>query len=279
MPRGVRLAGLAALGLALAPHGAVAQDCAAGGLREGRALVIGGTFTVVQIAAIATRHGDWWLGEPRGLHFSWGGSASRWQDFMLHGAVSYQLARAAAWAWDWACADSVTAGWLGALTSFAAGLPKEIGDGIHENGFSGTDMLWAGAGAALPALHRQWPGTRVATVKAWYWPSREFRNRTGAFPQLENDYAGQRLFLTLNPARKGGAGAWPDWLGIAVGHSVPAWISEPPVHRWYVVLDVDLRGVGVQADWWRPVAAVLDQIHFPAPGVRLTRGRVEAGLF
>jgi hypothetical protein len=173
----------------------------------------------------------------------------------------------------------VTAGWLGALTSVAMGLPKELGDGLHENGFSGTDFAWSVAGATLPALHRQWPTSRVVQVKAWYWPSRELRERTGPLPRLESDYAGQRFYLTINPARLRGGGRWPDWLGVAVGHGVPAWITQPPVHRWYVTLDVDLRALPVQTRWWGPVASLLDQIHFPAPGIRITNGSVEAGLF
>jgi len=34
-----------------------------------------------------------------------------------------------------------------------------------------------------------------------------------------------------------------------------------------------------RARWWRPVAAVLEQVHVPAPGVRLMDGRVSLGVF
>lgn len=265
--------GLPVVAALLSAAPARAQRCPA------RALAIGAAFVGAQGLAVGLRHGDWWQSRPRGFHAVWGGSASAGQDLLLHGAISYQLSRGAAAAWDWACAGRVTAGWLGAATAVAMSLPKELGDGIHENGFSGTDMTWSALGAALPALHRQWPATRVAAIKAWYWPSREYRDRTGRLPQLENDYAGQRFYLSLNPARHRGAGGWPDWLGVAVGHGVPHWIAAPPRHEWYVTLDVDLRALGVQNGWWPAVAGLLDQVHFPAPGVKITGGRLEAGFY
>ena len=133
----------------------------------------------------------------------------------------------------------------------------------------------------MPALHRTLPPSRSVLLKVWYWPSSEFRNRLpGALPQLENDYAGQRYFLAFNPGRlPGGAGPWPSWLGVAIGHSVPYWISQPPIHEWYVTLDLNMRGFAVRAPWWRKVASLLDQIHFPLPGVRARGGRWSVGLY
>ena len=128
---------------------------------------------------------------------------------------------------------------------------------------------------------RTTPATRSVVFKIWYWPSSEFRNRTpGSLPSLENDYAGQRYFLAFNPGRlPGGAGSWPSWLGVAVGHSVPQWISGAPTHEWYAALDLSLRRIGVEAEWWQSVATVLDQIHFPMPGVRVRNGQWNVGLF
>ena len=57
-------------------------------------------------------------------------------------------------------------------------------------------------------------------------------------------------------------------------------IADPPArHIWYATLDLEFRGLPVRARWWRPVAAVLDQVHVPAPGIRLSDGRVSLGVF
>ncbi len=257
-----------------------AQRCA-GGASTRRIVAIAGGFAAVQTGVILARHNDWWPTPTTSFHFTSGGSPSKSQDVLLHGAIAYQVSQLGALAWDWACISPTAAAWLGAALGIAVGLPKEIGDGLHEDkGFSTDDFGASVVGALLPALHRTFPTTRALALKVNYWPSAEFRNRANGLPQLENDYAGQRYFLTISPGRvPGGAGAWPDWLGLALGHSVPQWASLPPVHEWYVALDLNLRGLPIRTDWWQGLATLLDQIHFPMPGVRVSGGEVEVGLF
>ncbi len=276
-------AGIAAALLAAwaaAPRDARAQGCA--GIRGGRAALIAGAWAAGEAAMAAAAPSDWWTGPPRSFHANWtapGGSPAAGQDYLLHVSASYQASQAAGLAWEWACASPVAAGWLGALTAFAVGLPKKVVDGFHDTGFEAAKVLANAVGSALPAVHRQWPATRAVALKVWYWPSREFRDRAGPEPNLLSDYAGQRTWLSVNPARGGMAG-WPRWLGVAVGHGTPGWVAVWPArHDWYAGLDLDLRGLPVRARWWRPVAAVLDQVHFPAPGVRFRGGDVTFGFF
>ncbi len=258
------------------PARPAAAQCPAA--RGPRAAVIGVTYAGAEVAALAIRHADWWHPPRQAFHVVWGGSPSKGQDALLHMTITYQAAQAARLAWQWACVTEPAAAWLGAATGFALGLPKEIGDGLHQNGFSGTDMTFTALGALLPALHQSWPPARALQLKAFYWPSREYRTKTGQFPELENDYAGQRYFLTVNPARAGAATPLP-WLGLALGHSVPTWASVPPVHEWFLTLDVDLRALPVKARWWRAIAGVVDQVHIPLPGVRIVGGQTAVGAY
>ncbi len=237
---------------------------------------------VAQTASIVVRSSDWWTTPTSSFEAVWDGSANREQDGLLHAAFGYHTAQVAALAWDWTCVGSNTAAWLAAATGLAVGLPKEIGDGIHaDKGFSLRDITWTAAGAVLPALHRTVPASKSVLFKVWYWPSSEFRNRaSGAPPQLENDYAGQRYFLAFDPGRlPNGSPGWPAWLGVAVGHSVPYWISQPPIHEWYFTLDLSFRGLGVRAPWWNKVATLLDQVHFPLPGTRVRDGKWSLGFY
>src|SRR6185295_2128414 len=133
----------------------------------GRVAVIGGVYVAGETVALAARHADWWTPPRQSFHFIWSGSPSKGQDGLLHGAIAYQVSQLAALGWDWACVSRTTSGWLGAITGIAVGLPKELGDGLHQNGFSGPDMLWTAAGALLPALHRQFPGTAVVSLKVF----------------------------------------------------------------------------------------------------------------
>ena len=275
--------GLALAALALAAHPLRAQACH--GIRGDRAAAIGATWVAGEALAAVVHPSDWWPGPPGAFHFDWtnaGGSPAAGQDYLLHVTASYEASQAAALAWRWACASPMTAAWLGAATGFALGLPKKIVDGFHVTGFEAAKNLANALGALLPVAHQAWPATRVASLKFWYWPSAEFRRRApGSEPNLTSDYAGQRYYLSLNPARGGtGPGWWPAWLGVAVGHSTPAWITQfPAQHEWYVALDLEFRGLPVRTSWWPAVAAVLDQVHVPAPGVRLETGRVSVGFF
>jgi hypothetical protein len=274
---GVILVGGCALGVP-----AAAQEC--DGIRGGRAAVIGGAFVAGEALAAAVHPDDWWQGPVGSFRLSWvndGGSPAAGQDYLLHVTASYEASQAAELAWQWACASPMTAAWLGAATAFAVGLPKKIVDGFHLTGFETAKSLANAAGALLPVVHTRWPATQAVSLKGWYWPSAEFRHRNGAGePNLLDDYAGQRYYLTFNPARGGiGPAWWPRWLGVAIGHSTPAWVTSAPVHEWYAALDLEWRGLPVRTAWWPKVAAVLDQIHFPLPGVRLRSGAVSVGLF
>lgn len=272
---------LAAAIIVTLPAEAAAQRCA--GTKGGRVALIGGAYAVGQASAILIRRNDWWTTPTTGFHFETASSPSKDQDRLLHAALGYQTAQAGALLFDWACVPHELAGWLGAALGAGLALPKEIGDGVHEGkGFSAPDVVWTAVGALAPALHRSWPVTRTAQLKVNYWPSDEYRtrNQRGGLPQLENDYAGQRYFLAIDPGlAPGGAGAWPDWLGIAVGHSVPHWVTLPPINQWYVTLDLSLRGLPIRAPWWRKVAALLDQVHLPLPGIKIEAGDVKLGLY
>ena len=274
--------GLALAAVALAAGSLSAQECST--IRGGRSVAIAGVYVAGEALAAAVHPDDWWQGPAGRFRLSWvsaGGSPAVGQDFLLHVTATYEVSKAAALAWEWACASPMTAAWLGAATAFAVGLPKKIVDGFHSTGLETAKNLANAAGALIPVAHAAWPATRAVSLKLWYWPSAELRNRNGApEPNLVSDYAGQRYYLSVNPARGGSGPAWwPRWLGVAVGHSTPAWVTAPPQHEWFAALDLDLRGLPIRATWWPKVAAVLDQVHFPLPGVRLRGGALSVGLF
>jgi hypothetical protein len=250
-------------------------------VRPARVAVVTGSFAAVTTGVVLSQHDSWWTTPRTAFHFADLPSANAGQDYLLHGATAYHVSQIGALGLRWACVPEGTAAWLGAAMGVAFALPKEVGDGLHEEkGFSLRDLGATAAGAVLPALHRTLPKTQLVQLEVWYWPSNEWRTRTGPEPSLATDYAGQRYFLTFNPGRlPGGAGRWPDWLGVAVGHGIPHWASEPPEHQWFIGLDLDLGGLPVRTRWWRTLATAIDQVHLPAPGIRLSEGKIQVGVF
>ncbi len=276
----VRQIGIGALLVAF-PAMADAQQCSS--VRRDRVWAVGGAFAATQAVGITVRGGDWWTTPTTFFRVSWDRSANKNQDALLHNEVAFLASQLAAHAWDWACVDYETAGWLGAATAFALAIPKEIIDGFHEGlFFSLRDVAWSIPGSVLPALHRSVPATRSLLFKFWYWPSDEFQNRLpGELPQLENDFAGQRYYLAFAPGRYAGPSEqrWRSPMGVAVGHSIQSWILERPMHEWYLTLDTQFRGIPIGGGTWQKLATVLDQIHFPLPGLRLRGGNVSFGFF
>jgi hypothetical protein len=269
-----------ALAVVLAsPRPAHAQACQ--GPRLDRTGVVIGTYVSLQALSFVALSDDWWSTGDTTFAFVWQGSPSLNQDRLLHAYLSYHASQLGALAFDWACFSPIAAGWLGAAVGATLTLPKEIGDGVHvDKGFDVPDVLVGVLGAALPAVHRSWAPSRAFLLKFNYWPSQEYRDRVAGEPDLFSDYAGQRFFLAFNPGRlPGGAPPLPDWLGVAVGHSVTTWIAEPPMHQWYVALDLNFRGLPITAAWWPKIAAVLDQFHVPLPGIKIEAGRFSVGLF
>jgi hypothetical protein len=249
--------------------------------RLDRTGVVVGTYVALQALAFTALSDEWWSTPDTSFTFVWESSPSLNQDRLLHAYLAYQASQLGALAFDWACFSPIAAGWLGAALGATLTLPKEIGDGTHvDNGFDVPDFLVGVLGATLPAVHRTWVPSRAFLLKFNYWPSEEYRHRVGDEPTLFTDYAGQRFYLAFNPGRlPGGTPPIPDWLGLAVGHSVTTWISEPPVDQWYLALDLNFRGLPITATWWPPIAAVLDQFHVPLPGIKMEAGRISVGLF
>jgi hypothetical protein len=271
------------VGLALSTGAAQAQQC--DGVRAGRAAAIGGAYVGGWAVTALLAPREWWQGPPGSFKLDWaaGPSPAAEQDNVLHVVASYEASQAAALAWRWACAGPMTAAWLGAATAFAVGLPKKVVDGFHGTGFELEKNLGNAVGSVLPVVHARWPATRVVALKTFYWPSSEYLHRgPSAEPTTPlSDYNGMRFLVSINPARGGvGPAWWPAWLGVALGHSTTPWITRGPgTHIWYGTLDLEWRGVPVKASWWLTVATLLDQVHFPAPGVKVERGRTTFGLF
>ena len=265
------------LALGLPARRLAAQSCP--DARTWRLATLTGGAAALEGLAIAAFHDEWWDTPRRDFHVLWGRSPAKGQDGLFHGLLGYHTAGLGAAALRWACLSGAAGAWLGAAGALLAQLPKEVGDGFH-NGFSVPDLAWVVAGGALQASRQTWEPARAVRPKWTYWPSPEHDSDAPGSPGVFTDWAGQRFYLAVHPAAGGANLApWPRWLGVAVGHGVPYWVTQPPERIWYLVFDVEFSELPVPGDWWRGAAAFLDQFHLPAPGLRLRAGQLNIGLF
>ena len=270
----IKVAGLA-LVLALPSDGA-AQECAS----TLRSAVLGGGFVAATSIAVGLSADQWWSEPVEGFRMKWDQSPSREQDRLLHAMAGYGFSTIASELWTWPCLNQGQAAWAGAVTAFLASLPKEIGDGLRpDRGFSLPDFLATTAGAVLPVVHAYSPRFRAFQFKAFYWPSDEYRDRSGATPGFATDYAGQRYFLSFFPARLTTSPSGPDWLGVSIGHSTRTWITAPPTAQFFLTPEIDLGQLPPAANLPRFLSRFLSILHVPMPGVRLSDGDLSIGFY
>ncbi len=103
----------------------------------------------------------------------------------------------------------------------------------------------------------------------------------GELPHLENDFAGERYYLAFAPGRYTGPPEhrWRSPIGGRRRSRHPELDSRTALHEWYLTLDTQFRGIPIRGGAWQKLATVLDQIHFPLPGIRLRDGDVSFGFF
>jgi hypothetical protein len=106
---------------------------------------------------------------------------------------------------------------------------------------------------------------------------------------FSEDYAGQMFWLSVNIHEylpKNIQRYWPDWLSIAVGYGISKWNGylETAGYRvtdreLWLSFDYNLEKLPGDTKFLIMLKRILNQIHFPAPAVRLTPSVIWYGLF
>ena len=157
-----------------APAVSASQECS--DWSRPRAYGVGGAYVAGAAITMAVRGGDWWRGASTGsFKVVWDGTQALGQDYLLRAYTAYQLSQVGGLAFRWACVSPRTSVWLGAGFAAAVWLPKEIGDGFYDKGFSIADITASTIGALLPALRYENPVFAAIQYKMNYWPSSEIR--------------------------------------------------------------------------------------------------------
>ena len=220
----------------------------------------------------------WWKGQPVPFHFEfdkdW--SYALGADKFGHAIMSYLGTDLYRQALAWTGFENRTALWISSVLVWSYMTYIEIRDGFSIDwGFSWGDMAANTLGIGWRLLEEYEPAFKAVTWKASYWPSDAWR--AGLYSNIIDDYESTYHWASIDPELfmpKGVADFWPDWLNIALAHTVSGVASYDGSgsHQFVLALDIDTEGFGVTDPFWSSVLRVINYYHIPMPAIRFGHG-------
>ena len=220
----------------------------------------------------------WWKGESGGFHFNW---TRDWRyalgaDKVGHAVMPYIATDLYRGALEWSGLSHRSALWTAAGVSWTYMAYIEVRDGFSKEwGFSWGDMIANTIGVGWRVAEDYWPAMQGVRFKVSYWPSEAWR--AGLYGSIVDDYESTYHWGSVDPEifmPDSWGDIWPDWLNIALAHTVEGIVDYDGSgrHRFYLALDIDTEGLPGGGSFWRVVKRVLNYYHFPLPAIRIGRG-------
>ena len=228
-------------------------------------------------------------------------------DKIGHGFVAMTISRTVTELYTYAGVSRESSLLIGTICGLGWQTYVEIMDGYGINwGFSPSDFVSDVIGVAYPVAQEYYKPLKNFNIKHSYypsafltkgvwWPINETDENGEPIMQLEKknnfseDYAGQMFWLSVNIHEylpKNIQRYWPDWLSIAVGYGISKWNGylETAGYRvtdreLWLSFDYNLEKLPGDTKFLIMLKRILNQIHFPAPAVRLTPSVIWYGLF
>lgn len=153
---------------------------------------------------------------------------------------------------------------------------------INYLGFDGVDLAASVAGSGYPVLQYYVPFFNNFTPKFSYRYSGINTTMARQYsPQFLSDHEGQTYWMGVTVAGLLPASykeSYPRWLGIAAGFSMRN-LSQSARQEYYITLDVDLRTIDTNSEFFNTVLRTLNYIHFPMPGMKFANGTPQFGIY
>ncbi len=220
----------------------------------------------------------WWKGEPVPFRFEF---MQDWQyalgaDKFGHAIFPYFGTDLYREALEWTGFNRRTSLWIAAGLVWSYMTYIEVRDGFSRDwGFSWGDMAANTLGVGWRVAEEYVPALSAVTWKVSYWPSDAWR--AGLYSQIIDDYESTYHWASIDPELFLPASAddwWPDWLNLAVAHTVEDIVAYDGSgsHAIVLALDIDTEGFGVTDPFWAGVLRVLNYYHIPMPAWRIGEG-------
>lgn len=253
-------------------------------IRPLRLALVGGITAGGFIAGHVFLTNLWWKGEQSRFHFNW---RDDWRyalgaDKVGHAVTPYIGTDIYRQAFEWTGMSHRASLWLAGGLVSAYTTYIEIRDGFSaEWGFSWGDFAANNIGIGWRVAEEYQPWMTNVRFKVSYWPSKAFRS--GAYGSIVDDYESTYHWASLNVDAllpETWRVWWPDFLNVAVGHSVKgiAAYDGSGEHEFYLSVDLNAEGLPGNGAFWNWLKRTLNYYHFPAPAIRILPDVVWYGI-
>lgn len=253
-------------------------------LNVARLAIVGGVSVAGFVVGHIALNNLWWKGERSDFHFNWDDdwTYALGADKVGHAVTPYIGTDLYRQAFIWTGMNDLQSVWIGGALVSLYTTYVEVRDGFSaEWGFSWGDFAANTLGISWRVAEVYEPWLNNIRWKISYWPSEAYRS--GGYSSIVDDYESTYHWASLNVNAilpKHWRPWWPDFVNIAVGHSVRgvAALDGSGDHELYLGLDWNTEGLPGDGALLRWLKRTINYYHLPAPTVRITPNVVWYGL-
>lgn len=237
-----------------------------------RKVAAGGIVGFVGVGMIADAYFTWWKDAERPFSLyngRWFTGDQLGLDKCGHFFGTYLEFKGLRQVMLWGGYSPEAAFWWPAGVAMFQALEIEIGDGFTPYGFDPEDLLFGLAGIGYGMLQTAVPYLNNFNFKVSFWPAEGFTTPAN----FTSDYDAMTVWLTANMHNvlPGAIGeSWPEWLQVGVGYGVGWGVSR---RELVIGLDLNLEGFHTSNDHVLLVERSFNNLHWPAPALKLTEGK------
>ena len=238
-------------------------------LRQGIATGIVG---IVGVGMVADAYFTWWKDAERPFSFysdHWFNGGVRGLDKIGHMYGTYLEFKGMRDVMLWGGYSPEASFWWPAGIAIFHAFEIELGDAFTPYGFDPQDLLFGLLGVGYGMLQTEYPILQNFNFKVSFWPGGGITSPAN----FTSDYDAMTVWLTANMHNvlPGSVGEhWPAWLQVGVGYGVGWGVTR---REFAIGLDLNLEGFSTSNDHVLVVERVFNNIHYPAPALKLTEGK------
>ena len=226
----------------------------------------------------------WWKGEQSDFHFDW---QDDWvyalgADKLGHFYTPYVGTDIYRQGLEWVGMSKEASLWWSAGLASGYTTYVEIRDGFSKEwGFSWGDFIANNLGVGWRVAEYYEPWLENLRWKISYEASDAFKE--GAYNAIVDDYESTYHWVSLNVNNmlpEDWQAWWPNWMNLALGHSVKGVRAHngSGYHELYLSLDWNTEGLPGNGSFWNWLKRTMNYYHLPAPAIRIAPNLVWYGL-